>query len=175
MLFRSSLYVVEKKGAEPIHHFYIAPGDSDPRLEILKQLKNLLGNSGSIVAYYATFEKGILKGASEVYPQFSNWFDDIEHRVVDLLEPFRKFLYYHPRQAGSNSLKNVLPAITENTYEEMEITNGAKASSEYYRVTFNKDVDEKDRRLVRIALKKYCDLDTRGMIDILETLMKEVK
>ena len=62
--------------------------------------------------------------------------------------------------------------MTNSNYDAMEITDGSMASIEYYRVTFGKNIDEKDRQRVYSALEKYCDLDTKGMIDILDELRK---
>jgi len=168
--FQYSLYIVKDKDAKPEHHSYIAPGDKDPRAEILKQLKALLGNSGSIVAYNATFEKTTLRHASEAYTEYQTWVSALEERIVDLLTPFRSFLYYHPNQGGSASLKNVLPVMTNSNYDAMEITDGSMASIEYSRVTFGKNVDEKERQRIHNALEKYCDLDTKGMLEILKAL-----
>ena len=170
--FQYSLYIVKNKDTRPERHSYLAPGDKDPRAEILMQLKKLLGNSGSVVAYNASFEKTRLREASEAYPEYQCWVAEIEERVVDLLTPFRGFLYYHPDQAGSASLKKVLPVITNSNYDALEITDGSMASMEYYRVTFGKNIDENDRQRVYLALEKYCDLDTKGMIEILDTLRK---
>ena len=171
--FQYSLCIVKNKDAKPEHHSYLAPGDKDPRPEILKQLKILLGNSGSVIAYNATFEKTTLRHASEAYIEYQDWVTAIEERIVDLLTPFRGFLYYHPDQAGSASLKNVLPVMTKSSYDDMEIVDGNMASIEYCRVTFGKNIDAKERQRVYGALKKYCDLDTKGMFDILEVLRKE--
>jgi len=168
--FQYSLYIVKDKNAEPERHAYLAPGDKDPREEILKQLKTLLGSSGSVIAYNAIFEKTTLRHASEAYPEYQSWVSSLEERIADLLTPFRGFLYYHPDQAGSASLKNVLPAMTKSSYEDMEIAEGNMASIEYCRVTFGKNVGEEERQRVRAALEKYCDLDTKGMIDIVESL-----
>jgi hypothetical protein len=170
--FQYSLYIVKNEGAKPEHHSYLAPGDKDPRPEILKQLKTLLGNSGSVIAYNATFEKTTLRHASEAYPEYQGWVASLEERIIDLLAPFRGFLYYHPDQAGSASLKDVLPVMTKSSYDNMEITDGGMASIEYYRVTFGENINEKERQRVRAALEKYCDLDTKGMIEILEELKK---
>ena len=170
--FQYSLYIVKNKDARPERHAYLAPGDKDPRAEILKQLKILLEDSGSIVAYNASFEKTRLREASEAYPEYQDWVVAIQERFVDLLTPFRGFLYYHPDQAGSASLKKVLPVMTNSNYDAMEITDGSMASIKYYRVTFGKNIDEKDRQRVYSALEKYCDLDTKGMIDILDELRK---
>ncbi len=168
--FQYSLHVVEKEGAEPRHCSYLAPGDSDPRPEILRQLKDLLGKQGSIVVYNAVFEKGILKAVSEAYAEYEGWYPGIEGRIVDLLVPFRSFAYYHPKQEGSASLKSVLPAMTKSSYESLEIADGQSASREYYRVTFDPKVSKEDKRCVYQALERYCDLDTQGMIDILKSL-----
>ena len=170
--FQYSLYIVKDEGAKPEQHSYLASGDKDPRPEILKQLKTLLGNSGAVIAYNAIFEKTTLRHASEAYPEYQDWVASLEERIIDLLIPFRNFLYYHPDQAGSASLKNVLPVMTKSNYDDMEIAEGGMASIEYSRVTFGKNIDEKDRQRVRTALEKYCDLDTKGMIEILEKLRK---
>ena len=170
--FQYSLYIVKDKDAKSERHSYLAPGDKDPRAEILKQLKTLLGNSGSVIAYNSIFEKTVLRHASEAYSEYQSWVASLEERIIDLLVPFRGFLYYHPDQAGSASLKNVLPVLTKSSYDGMEIAEGGMASIEYCRVTFGKNVDEKERQRVRAALEKYCDLDTKGMVEIVRELEK---
>ncbi|MCX5667375.1 MAG: DUF2779 domain-containing protein [Candidatus Omnitrophica bacterium] len=170
--FQYSLYRIKDKNAKHKRHAYLAPDGNDPRPEILKQLKALLGNSGSIIAYNAIFEKTALRHASEAYTEYQDWVAGLEERIVDLLVPFRGFSYYHPGQAGSASLKSVLPVMTKSSYDDMEIADGGMASREYYRVTFGKDVCEKERQRIRAALEKYCDLDTKGMIEILDELRK---
>jgi hypothetical protein len=172
--FQYSLYIIKDKDAKPERYAYLAPDDKDPRPEILERLKTLLGNSGSIIAYNAIFEKTALRHASESYTEYQDWVASLEERIVDLLVPFRGFSYYHPGQAGSASLKSVLPVMTESSYDDMEIADGGMASREYYRVTFGKDVFEKERQRIRAALEKYCDLDTKGMIEILVALKKMV-
>ena len=173
--FQFSLHVLKKTESEPTHHSYLAEGTTDPRPAVLQKLKELLGDSGSIVAYNANFEINTLKGAVEVYPEYKEWFSTLEKRFVDLLKPFRSFAYYHPAQQGSNSMKEVLPAVVGISYEGMEIANGVLASNEFYRVTFNPSVLEEDRLRVRAALEKYCSLDTSGMIDILRGLQKDAE
>jgi Domain of unknown function(DUF2779) len=170
--FQYSLDVVERPGAEPVHYEYLAPGGADPRPEVLRLLYEQLGETGSIIAYSANFEIKVIKNAAEVYRDYLAWSDLVQKRFADLLEPFKNFDYYHPAQAGSASLKRVLPALTGASYSGLEINNGQAAAAEYYRVTFN-NVEEKDRQTVRANLLKYCGLDTRGMIEVLKQLDKE--
>jgi len=171
--FQYVLYVIKEAGANPDIYTYLAQGEEDPRIEVLSQLKELLGLTGSIIAYNANFEINVLRKSAGVFTQFQDWFDKIESRFIDLLVPFRGFFYHHPDQKGSNSLKSVLPVVTENGYQNMEIAAGEEASIRYYKATFN-NMDEDERRRIYSALEEYCDLDTRGMIDILKKLQEEV-
>jgi len=173
--FQYSLHVVRKAGARPEHYSFLAQGDCDPRPELMQKLQGLLGDAGSIVAYNDQFERGVLRSAVEDYPEYANWFEAIDERFVDLLEPFKSFFYYHPKQGKSASLKSVLPAITDMSYEGLEIGEGGLASLEYSRVTFNREVSEAERQRVRLALEKYCALDTEAMIEILNALGRESK
>ncbi|MFA6549715.1 MAG: DUF2779 domain-containing protein, partial [Candidatus Margulisiibacteriota bacterium] len=142
----------------------------DPRPEILKRLKALLGSEGTILAYNMTFEIGCIKQMAEAYPEYKGWATKLVKRFIDLLVPFRHFHYYHPDQAGSCSIKAVLPALTDTSYEGLEIADGGAASREYERVTFGENIDPKDRAKVRHNLEKYCQLDTQAMINVLEGL-----
>jgi hypothetical protein len=175
IFFQFSLHVISKEGEKPVHHSYLAPGDTDPRPEILKRLSSFLGDSGTVLAWNMSFEIGCLRDAAEAYPEYKGWFGKLEKRFIDLIVPFRSFYYYHPDQAGRASLKAVLPAMTKTSYEGMEIADGGTASLEYERVTFDKDIDEKERQRIRNALEEYCKLDTQAMIEILERLRGEAE
>jgi hypothetical protein len=167
--FQFSLHIVNSPGGKPTHHGFFAEGTADPRPEILALLKRHLGQRGSIVAYSASFEKNVLRACGEVYPAFASWWARAESRVVDLLQPFRSFHYYHPDQCGSASLKAVLPALTGKGYADMEIADGATASQEFLRITFG-EASAAEHRKVRAALEKYCALDTEGMVWIVKAL-----
>ena len=71
--FQFSLHVVEHEGAEPVHHMFLAEGTDDPRPEFMRRLKEILGESGSIVVYNAGFEKGILRACTEALPKYTEW------------------------------------------------------------------------------------------------------
>ncbi len=167
--FQFSLHVVEQDGSEAVHHEYLANGEADPRHELLSELYRLLGESGSIVAYNAGFEIGVLKELVALYPEYEGWLEGILARVVDLLYPFTNFHYYNPSQKETASLKKVLPAITGIGYKELGIGAGMDASIAYERVTYGQATREEKER-VRADLLKYCKLDTEGMIWIMEKL-----
>lgn len=166
--FQFSVHVVKSKGAKPEHYSFLADGPKDPRPEFMAELKEVMGTKGSVIAYNAGFEIGRLKECALLLPKYKKWVESIEERIIDLLQPFRAFAYYHPQQDGSCSIKNVLPVLTGKSYADMEIGDGGTASAEYYRITFTEDNQDKTR--VRNLLEEYCGLDTMGMVDIVNQL-----
>jgi len=166
--FQFSIHIVKEKGALPEHFSFLADGTNDPRPEFMAKLKEVMGTECSVIAYNAGFEMGILRKCAEVLPKYKKWVESIEERIIDLLKPFRDFAYYHPKQDGSCSIKNVLPVLTGKSYDDMEIGDGGTASAEYYRVTFTED--NKDKEKIRKLLEEYCGLDTMGMVDIINKL-----
>lgn len=167
--FQFSLHIVHKAGAKPEHRKFLAEGRNDPRAEFMRRLKSAIEPSGSIVVFNASFEKGRLMECAAVLPEYASWVTAVNGRIVDLLNPFKAFNYYHPDQCGSASMKLVLPALTGKDYTSLEIQEGGAASREFLRVTFG-DVSESERKRVRRALEKYCGQDTEGMIWIVDAL-----
>jgi hypothetical protein len=171
--FQFSLHVVQRPDArsrfDPEHRSFLADGPVDPRPEFMRQLRAALPETGSVVAYNASFETGRLKESCELLPEFKPWFRKVTPRIVDLLLPFRGFRYYHPQQHGSASMKAVLPALTGKGYENLTIQEGNTASREFLRVTYGQ-VTAAERRRVRQHLEEYCGLDTMGMVQIVEEL-----
>jgi len=167
--FQFSLHVVHKAGDRPEHRKFLADGRNDPRTDFMCQLRTAVEPSGSIVVFNAPFEKSRMKECAELLPEYKSWVEAVNQRIVDLLNPFKAFNFYHPDQCGSASMKLVLPALTGKDYSKMEIQEGGAASREFVRVTFG-DVGESERKRVRKALELYCGQDTEGMIWILDAL-----
>ena len=195
--FQFSCHILKDRGSQAESLYFLADGTDDPRIEFIESLKSVLGYEGkendrkvsdgqnyhgqdknpqgSIIVYYESFEKNMLKRLAEAYPQNDWWIEDAIGRVVDLYEPFGNFYYYNCQQKGSASLKNVLPALTRHSYDDLEIQNGQMASLRYLNITFLKDEKEPDNaqvKKIRKDLLDYCGLDTEGMIFILRELYK---
>jgi hypothetical protein len=171
MPFQFSLHVVESAGSEPVHHSFLAEGIEDPRPRILRELQRLLGSEGSIIAYNAGFEEGVLKELVEAFPDYTDWLEGILTRMADLLFPFTNFHYYNASQKDTASLKKVLPAVTGKGYEEMGIGAGMDASIAYGRIMYG-NATEEEIATVRADLLEYCKLDTEGMIWVVDELRK---
>jgi hypothetical protein len=167
--FQFSLHVVEDIKAEPRHHMYLAEGTDDPRPALVGELKRLLGDRGSIVAYFLPFEQQVLKELAGAFPGYGEWVEGLQGRMLDLYSPFKSFHYYHPAQKGSASLKSVLPAMTGVNYDGLGINNGKVAGVAFLAAEHGK-VSEADRVGIRGNLKEYCGQDTFGMVLIVKKL-----
>ena len=167
--FQYSLHVLERKGTMPFHYSHLHKGLGDPRPGLLAELRKVIGESGSVIAYNKGFEEGCLQDAAETYPEYTEWMESVVERMVDLLTPFSNFHYYHPSQKGSASLKRVLPAITGIGYDDLEINDGQIASMNYLAANYS-EIPEEEKSKVFKDLEEYCGRDTEGMIWIMEKL-----
>jgi hypothetical protein len=169
--FQFSLHLLTKFGAMIEHYSYLADGTDDPRQGFLSELKQSIGPKGSILVYYDTFEKSRLKELAKALPEYKMWIDGILLRIVDLNALFKDFFYYNPLQLGSASLKQVLPVLTDLSYDDLEIATGTTASLKFLEATFG-NIPEDRRKKIRTDLLTYCGQDTGGMIDILKKLQE---
>lgn len=153
------------------HHSFLAQGTDDPKPQILHELQRLLVAEGSIIAYNASVEEGVLKESVEAFPEYTDWLEGILTRIVDLLFLFTNFHCYHASQKDMASLRKVPPAITGKGYEEMSISAEMDASIAYERIVHG-NATEAEIAKARADLVEYCKLDTEGMIWIVGELRK---
>ena len=77
---------------------------------------------------------------------------------------------YHPKFAGSYSLKYVLPALVPAmTYEGMEVADGTEAGLAWESMVRG-GLDEDDREKTRKGLLDYCGQDTLALVRLVERL-----
>jgi hypothetical protein len=171
--FQFSLHVVEKEGEEPKHLEFLYEGNDDPRREFAEALKDVLGDTGSIVVYNQSFEISRIKELGALYPEFKNWSEDVISRVIDLLIPFREYAYYNSSQNGSASIKYVLPVLTGEDYSNLEISSGTVASTQFYNMTYG-ECSEEEKNDLRKHLLEYCKLDTLAEVMIIGKLREMV-
>jgi len=172
MTFQFSLHVQEAPNS-PLKHFaYLAKDWEDPSLGLAAELKKLIGPTGSVIAWNMGFEKGCNSEMSERYPQFLDFFEDINNRMFDLMQVFKKGYYVHKDFHGSASIKKVLPVIVpELSYNALAIHEGGTASNRWGDM-----IKPETSKEVKIEtydnLLKYCELDTLAMVKILDELRK---
>ncbi|MGP8081155.1 MAG: DUF2779 domain-containing protein [Dehalococcoidales bacterium] len=88
---------------------------------------------------------------ARAFPEYREWVGSVIERIIDLNQPFKDFNYYHPKQLGSSSLKYVLPALTNLSYDDLEIGEGTTASLKFMEAAFGNISTRKSRRYEMIS------------------------
>ncbi|MGE0639324.1 MAG: DUF2779 domain-containing protein [Thermoanaerobaculia bacterium] len=180
--FQFSLHRLEEEGAAPRADAWLAPDGDDPRAGFLAALRAAIGELDAaagggpppaILVYNASFERRVLAETAAHFPEHVEWAARVTGRLVDLLDPFARFDYYHPAQRGSASLKRVLPVLGDRGYDELEIQEGQLAAREFVRSNAP-GTTAAERESIRRALLDYCARDTAGMIEIVAALERLV-
>lgn len=161
--FQYSCHVLQKDGTLT-HHEYLHTQTGDPRPALLDALLEDVGPSGHIIVYNAMFERGILKGLADAFPQAGSRLQDLIDRLWDQLIIFRKH-YRHHAFGGSNSLKSVLPAVVPHlSYDDLAVADGLMAQVVWEEMIELPPGAKKEQ--LAADLLSYCKLDTLAMVEI---------
>lgn len=167
--FQFSLHIQATEESEVKHKYYLAEGPHTQHQEFAEKLIENIESNGSILVYNKTFENTILNHIKEEFTHLAPAIENMQSRIVDLMQPFRKN-YRLPEMQGSYSIKNVLPALVpELSYIDLSIGNGTDASAAFYNL---KNIDSEEEKVaIRNALLEYCSLDTLAMVEIFKKLL----
>ncbi len=168
--FQYSLHIQEKPGSQATHKEFLG-NKLDSEYELAKQLCEDIPLDVMSMSYNMTFEKTVLKHLAERFPDLSNHLMNIHDHMVDLLIPFRDCCFYSIKQNGSNSIKQVMPAIcpgSEQAYHNLkQVHNGGEALALYPKMI---KMNDKDKAEARKNMLAYCCQDTKSMVDVLNAL-----
>ncbi len=172
MVFQYSLHTIAGPGAEPRHSYHLSRNNGKhPSEEIVERLhEDLDGKIGTIVVWSERFETGRNAELATMYPRYAAFLEELNGKTYDLYEIFQKRLYLHPRFRGRASIKKVLPAVTDLTYDGMEIADGLTASIKWYHAATGRGRPEENEKTFQ-DLEAYCHLDTLAMARIYEHLL----
>ncbi|MBF0466828.1 MAG: DUF2779 domain-containing protein [Nitrospirae bacterium] len=167
--FQYSIHVIPRVGAAPLHYEFLAESGIDSRRQLVEALIAAIPANSCVVTYNKVFEIGVLGSCIEWFPEYADEIQAIIDNIIDLMEPFKQKDIYYWTMNGSYSMKAVLPALLPAMgYSGLEIGNGNMAMSAFFRMNELSDADGIDR--IRLALLRYCELDTWGMVKIVEEL-----
>lgn len=168
--FQYSLHIVEKDGDEPVQLEYLHRNSDNPIPNLLKRLKKDIGPVGSVIVWYKSFEMKRNEEMAEMFPEYAEFLEGVNDRVVDLMEPFSKASFVDKDFSGSASIKSVLPVLVPKlSYKELGIQEGASAQRLWTEAVIkgNSDIDKEK---LFSDLVKYCTLDTLAMVKIWSVL-----
>jgi len=171
--FQYSLHTIEKRGAKAVHSEYLHREGSHPVPPLLAKLEKDIDPSGTILVWYKNFEMSRNNEMAEMFPEFAKFLEDLNGKVVDLMEPFAQGFFVDKDFLGSASIKNVLPVLVPSlSYKNLNIQEGATAQRLWMDAVFGVEGQKNDiqgeikkEKLFR-DLVEYCKLDTLAMVEI---------
>lgn len=124
--FQYSLHILHESG--DLEHFeFLNTETDDPRPAMIAAMKEQFLQSGSVVVYYATFEKGRIKELAQDFPEHADFLLPMNERIWDQLDVF-KYCFQDHRLALSKSIKVVLPTfVPELSYKVLNVQKGDQA------------------------------------------------
>jgi hypothetical protein len=171
--FQYSLHILFEPHSKLKHNSYLGNGLADPRPDLIEQMIRDLGNTGSIITWNMSFEKGVIAKLAIDFPEYEEELMAIHSRIVDLMHPFRpkQRVVYSEAFGGSYSIKKVLPVmVPELNYSALNIQEGGTASFMYGQMGL---LEPNEREQLREDLLAYCHSDTLAMVRIWERVEEE--
>jgi hypothetical protein len=140
-----------------------------PMRRFAESLLSACGESGPIIVY-GSFERTIIRGLTQGYPDLANSLQSLSERIVDLL-PILRHNYYHPKMCGSWSLKAVQPCLVPDlSYTNLgEVQEGGQAQEAYYEA-ISPDTTPERKKELRRGLLAYCEMDTLALVRIVDVV-----
>lgn len=169
MVFQYSLHTLSEDGT--LEHFdYLAPAFENPVSEVLRCLQECCPETGTVIAWNKSFEKGRNDEMAMLLPEYASMLQSINGRTYDLMDIFRKLYYVHPDFRGSCSVKKVLPVLVPSlSHKDLAIQDGGTASLTWYRMLTDGRSDAEKKKTYKDMLE-YCKLDTLAMVEIFRFL-----
>ncbi len=168
--FQFSVHVLSSRHASLEHYEFLHNENSDPRPTLIPKLLDACGTHGTVVAYYAKFEKDCLQGLAEAFTPYRNDLLALASRLKDPL-PILRENFYDPQFRLSYSLKSVAPALLgeEFSYLQLAISDGAAAQRAYAQML--SEDSPKVREEIRRDMLEYCQKDTLALVRIVRWLL----
>lgn len=168
--FQYSLHVLTTTDSELQHYEYLHTHNSNPTEPLLDKLtRDIPAQGGSVVVWSKQFEQGCNDLMAALAPHYSEHLQQINSRLVDLMDPFAHGWYVDHRFGGSASIKNVLPVLAPDmSYKELAIQEGASAQRMWVEaVLYGQQPADVE---LFANLRDYCRMDTMAMVRIFEVL-----
>lgn len=165
IVFQYSLHVLHAPDGQ-LQHFADLILGGDPSELIAEQLRAHIGDTGTVISWYKTFENSRNRELGKLLPEYRDFFDSVIARTYDLMDIVEKQHYVHPGFEGRASIKKVLPVLVpELKYDGLPVKSGTDAI-EGYRQLWKGELTGEMAAQKREDMLAYCKLDTLAMYEI---------
>ena len=156
---------IEEKDGELRHEEFLDLSGEPPMRALAEKMIECLGSSGPVLMY-TTYEKTVINGLIDMFPDLEAPLQAIVDRLFDL-RPVVKTHYYHPKMLGSWSIKAVLPAmVPEMKYSDLDGINEGMGAADGFLEAINPETDRVRKVELEEQLLRYCKFDTEAMVEI---------
>jgi hypothetical protein len=156
---------IETEQGELAHDEFLDLSGAPPMRALAEKMIECLGSTGPVLMY-TSYEKGVINGLIEMFPDLAVPLQGIVDRLVDL-HPIVKAHYYHPKMLGSWSIKAVLPAMVPGmSYAGLEGINEGMGASDGFLEAIHPETDPARKTELEEQLLRYCRFDTEAMVEI---------
>ena len=140
----------------------------DPQRAFAERLVAAIGDTGTIMVYNASFERGVILALADTFPDLAPALQAMAARLFDLL-PFAREHYYHPAMMGSWSIKCLLPTIAPDLdYANLDGVQSGDMVEPVYFEMIDRATSVERRKVLENALLRYCERDTLAMVRLTE-------
>lgn len=165
-----SMHRMDADGSITHYEWLISPLSQTNKAVVDKFVQDVGNPKWTFIVRNKWFENSRNTEMGVMYPEYKDFFEQVNLQTFDLMEVFRNLYYFDPHFGGSCSIKKVLPVVSDITYEWMTVSNGGVASDYLYQLIQNKlpiQISTQD-------LLEYCKQDTRAMVEIYNFLKQKI-
>ncbi len=167
LVFQVSIHTMQEDGT--ITHFEWLGKKVEQPIEMLQQMQEFTGFTGTFISWFAPFERGRNEDMIHWIPEFTDYLNYMNANMFDLMDVF-KADYVDYRFHGSTSIKKVLPVLCPQfSYQDLAVQDGTMALDTWGRMVTDPNFDEEIEQ-TRKNLLEYCKLDTLAMVEIYKVL-----
>lgn len=170
--FQYSLHVLDAPDGKLQHYEYLHKESTNPAAKLSTALQSHIGTTGTVITWNMSFEKNCNSMLGSLLPDFTEFYEHANERIVDLMTPFSNGWYIDAGFMGSASIKKVLPVLVpELSYKMLDISDGATAQRLWMQAVLDGKHDAEKEQILS-NLIEYCKLDTLAMVEIYHVLRK---
>jgi len=156
--------VVEHEDGQLEQREFLDLWGADPSRACAEALVRELPHEGTVIAYNAQFERGVIERLASVHPDLAKPLRSLAERLFDLL-PVVRAHYYHSDMRGSRSIKAVLPTIGAGAgYEGLDEVQDGTAAQAAYLEAVGPETSAERRGELEGKLRRYCGMDAGAMM-----------
>ena len=151
------------------HEEFLDLSGKPPMRALAEEMIEQLGESGPVFMY-SSYEKTVINGLIEIFPDLEERLNKIVIRLIDL-HPIVKVHYYHPDMLGSWSIKALLPCMAPHMdYSMLEGIKEGTAASDGFLEAIAPDTSAARKTELEEQLLAYCKFDTEAMVEVVRSL-----